>query len=71
MESLKARLFAERSGGYAADQMSENIALLSVRGIRYKTAGATGESYNFGKIDNDWKVLTALVHDPDVMLRTD
>jgi hypothetical protein len=28
-----------------------------------------GETYTFRKIDNGWKIVTATVHDPDVVLR--
>ena len=76
MESLKARGFSRSEvPDMRVNQMSENIALVSVRRIRYKTDGSElerlGETYTFRKIDNDWKVLAAMVHDPDVILRTD
>lgn len=76
MESLKARGFSRSElADMRVNQMSENIALVSVRRIRYKTDGSElerlGETYTFRKIDNDWKVLAAMVHDPDVILRTD
>jgi uncharacterized NTF2-like protein DUF6841 len=76
MTSLKARGFSRSEvADMRVNQMSENIALVSVRRIRYKTDGSElerlGETYTFRKIDSDWKVLAALVHDPDVILRTD
>jgi hypothetical protein len=76
MESLKARGFSRSEvADMRVNQMSENIALVSVRRIRYKTDGSElerlGETYTFRKIDNDWKVLAAMVHDPEVILRTD
>ena len=76
MDSLKARGFSRSEvADMRVNQMSENIALVSVRRIRYKTDGSElerlGETYTFRKIDNDWKVLAAMVHDPDVILATD
>ena len=76
MESLKARGFSRSEvADMRVNQMSENIALVSVRRIRYKTDGSElerlGETYTFRKIDNDWKVLAAMVQDPDVILEPD
>jgi hypothetical protein len=76
MESLKARGFSRsEAADMRVSRMSENIALVSVRRIRYKTDGSElerlGETYTLRKIDKDWKISAAMVHDPDVILRTD
>ena len=75
MENLKARGFARSEvADMRVSRMSENIALVSVRRIRHKTDGSElerlGETYTLRKIDDDWKLSAAMVHDPDVILRT-
>ena len=74
MEGLKARGYARSElTDVAAIPLSENIVLVSVSRTRYKTDGSqlerVGETYTFRKIDNGWKIVTATVHDPDVILR--
>jgi hypothetical protein len=53
--------------------MSEDIALVSVSRVRYKTDGSEleqlGETYTFRKTEKDWKIVAAMVHDPDTVLR--
>jgi len=74
MEGLKARGYARSElTGVEAIPLSENIVLVSVSRARYKKDGSElerlGETYTFRKIDTDWKIVTAMVHDPDVILR--
>lgn len=74
MEGLKARGYARSElADVAAIPLSENIVLVSVSRARYKTDGSQlerlGETYTFRKIDNGWKIVTAMVHDPEVILR--
>ena len=58
---------------FEVKQMSEDIALVSVSRVRYKTDGSEleqlGETYTFRKTENDWKIVAAMVHDPDTVLR--
>jgi len=74
MEGLKARGYARSElMDVEAISLSENIVLVSVSRARYKTDGSQlerlGETYAFRKIDNGWKIVSAIVHDPDVILR--
>jgi hypothetical protein len=74
MEGLKARGYARSElTDVEAIPLSENIVLVSVSRARYKKDGSQlerlGETYTFRKIDNGWKIVTATVHDPDVILR--
>ena len=74
MEGLKARGYARSElTDVEAIPLSENIVLVSVNRARYKKDGSQlerlGETYTFRKIDNGWKIVTATVHDPDVILR--
>ena len=74
MEGLKARGYPRSAlADVEAIPLSENIVLVSVSRARYKTDGSqlerVGETYTFRKIDNGWKIVTATVHDPDVILR--
>jgi ketosteroid isomerase-like protein len=73
MEGLKARGYARSElTDVEAIPLSENIVLVSVSRARYKTDGSQlerlGETYAFRKIDNGWKIVTAMVHDSDVVL---
>ena len=75
MENLKGRGFARSEvADMRVSRMSENIALVSVRRIRHKVDGSElerlGETYTLRKIDDGWKLSAAMVHDPDVILRT-
>jgi len=53
--------------------MSERIALVSIRKIRYKTDGSElerlGETYTFLETGGDWKIAAAVVYDPERILR--
>jgi hypothetical protein len=74
MEGLKARGYARSElTDVEAISLSENSVLVSVNRARYKKDGSqlerVGETYTFRKIDNGWKIVTATVHDPDVILR--
>lgn len=74
MERLKARGYARSElTDVEAIPLSGNIVLVSVSRARYKTDGSQlerlGETYTFRKTDNGWKIVTATVHDPDVILR--
>jgi ketosteroid isomerase-like protein len=74
MEGLKARGYARSElTDVEAIPLSENIVLVSVNRARYKKDGSQlerlGETYTFRKIDAGWKIVTARVHDPDVILR--
>ena len=74
MEGLK-------TGGYARSelldlhvkQMSENTALVSVSRVRYATDGRElerfGETYTLRRTEAGWKIVVAMIHDPDCVLR--
>jgi ketosteroid isomerase-like protein len=53
--------------------MGEDIALLSVNRVRYRTDGQElerlGETYTFRKTADGWKIVVATMHDPDTVLR--
>ena len=73
MESLKGRAFSRSEiTDMRVNQISEKIAVVSVRRTRYKADGSelerVGETYTFRKLDHDWKIAAALVHDPGVIL---
>ena len=54
------------------NQMSDNTALVTVSRIRYATDGRElerfGETYTLRKIEGDWKIAVAMIHDPDIVL---
>jgi ketosteroid isomerase-like protein len=73
MESLKARAFSRSEiTDMRVNRMSAGVALVSVRRIRYKSDGSElerlGETYTFRRVDHDWKIAAAMVHDPGVIL---
>jgi ketosteroid isomerase-like protein len=73
MERLRARGFSHSEiTDMKVSQMSDVSALVSVRRIRYKTDGGAleqlGETYTLRKMDGAWKIVTALVHDPDAIV---
>lgn len=73
MEGLKARAFSRSEvTDMRVTRTSEHLALVSVRRIRYKSDGSElerlGETYTFGKSDQDWKIAAAMVHDPGIIL---
>lgn len=72
MDGLKARGFARSEiTEMRAHRLSEKLALVSVRRIRYKTDGAElerlGETYTFRRVDERWKIAAAIVHEPLVL----
>jgi hypothetical protein len=74
MESLQARGFLRSEiGELHVNQMSANIAVVSVQRVRYHADGheleRLGETYVMGKIDNDWKIVSAMTHEADRVLR--
>jgi hypothetical protein len=54
------------------NRMSESIALVTVRRIRYgpdrRELERLGETYTFRRTGNGWKIATAMTHDPDSIL---
>jgi len=74
MEGLKARGFARSDlAELKVNQMSAHIVVVSVKRIRYKTEGQElerlGETYVFRKSAESWKIVTAMTHDADRVLR--
>ncbi|MBI2361429.1 MAG: DUF4440 domain-containing protein [Deltaproteobacteria bacterium] len=74
MEGLKARGFARSVlRSLHTRKMSDNIALVTVSRVRYKTDGQElerlGETYTFRKTDDGWKIVVATIHDPDTVGR--
>jgi hypothetical protein len=53
--------------------MSGNLTFVSVSRVRYKTDGQElerlGESYTFRKTGDGWKIVVAMIRDPDTGLR--
>ena len=73
MEGLKARDFSRSEiTDMRVHRISEKLALVSVRRIRYKEDGGElerlGETYTFRRLDDGWKIAAAIVHDPNVVL---
>jgi hypothetical protein len=54
-------------------QMSRDAALVSVGRVRYTTSGEElerlGEPYTLRKTDDGWKVVAAMIHGPDAVLK--
>ena len=74
MEGLKARGFARSElPELKVSQMSAHIVMVSVQRIRYKADGQElerlGETYVFRKNAESWKIVTAMTHDADRVLR--
>ena len=74
MESLKSRgFFRSELTDVHVSQMSDNIAVVSARRIRYRQDGheleRMGETYTFRKVDSGWKIVTAVTHDADRLLQ--
>jgi len=74
MEGLKARGYARSELlDRHVKQMRENIALVSVGRIRYATDGRElerfGETYTVRKTEAGWKIVVAMIHDADCVLR--
>jgi hypothetical protein len=73
MERLKAQGYARSDfSDVRVTLLSDNIALLSVKGARYKTGGELleplGVTYTLRKNDAVWKVVVLIRHDPDAIV---
>jgi len=73
MSALKARDYARSAIiDMRVNPMSEGSAVVSVRRVRYRTDGCElerlGETYTLRKVDGDWKIAAALVHDSGAIL---
>ena len=73
-EGLKARGFARSElAELKVNQMSAHITVVSVQRTRYKADGQAlerlGETYVFRKNAESWKIVTAMTHDADRVLR--
>jgi ketosteroid isomerase-like protein len=74
MEGLKARDYARSEVlDLHVNRMSGNTALVTVSRVRYATDGRElerfGETYTLRRIEAGWKILVAMIHDPDIVLR--
>jgi ketosteroid isomerase-like protein len=75
MEGLKARGYARSEVmDLHVKQMSGNTALVSVSRGRYATDGRElerlGETYTLRRTEGGWKIVVAMIHDPDTILRS-
>jgi ketosteroid isomerase-like protein len=73
MEGLKARNYAQSAlMDLHVKQMSGNAALVSFSRVRYATDGRElerlGETYTLRKAEGGWKIVVAVIHDPDTIL---
>jgi hypothetical protein len=76
MSALKARNYSRSEiVEMGVNQMSDSNALVSVSRVRFNTNGQElerlGETYTLRKVDNDWKIVVAMVHDPGAILPPD
>ena len=74
MEGLKTRGYARSElWDRHVKQMSGNTALVSVSRVRYATDGRElerfGETYTLCRTEAGWKIVVAMIHDPDRILR--
>lgn len=74
MTGLKARGYTRSEiTDLHVQQMSEDIAFLSVSRVRYKTDGQElerlGETYTVRKTADGWKIVVATMHAPQVSFR--
>jgi len=72
MDGLKGRGFARSEiAEMRAHRLSDKLAVVSVRRIRYNTDGdeleRLGETYVFRQLDDEWKIAAAIVHEPLVL----
>ena len=72
-EGLKARSYARSElKTFQVKQMSGDAALVSVGRVRYKTDGheleRVGETYTLRNTGEGWKIVVAMIHDPDTAL---
>ena len=73
MEGLKARGYARSElTTLEVKQMSGDVALVSVSRARYKIDGQelqrVGETYTLRNTGQGWKIVVAMIHDPDTAL---
>ena len=73
ISALKARGYARSAiTDLRVNPMSAGSAVVSVRRVRYRTDGRElerlGETYTLRKVDGDWKIAAALVHDSGAIL---
>ena len=73
MEGLKARGYARSElTDLHVHQMSESTAVVSVSRVQYTTAGQElerlGETYTLRQTADGWKIVVAMIHDPDTIL---
>ncbi|MGB8433589.1 MAG: nuclear transport factor 2 family protein [Burkholderiales bacterium] len=74
MQGLKARGYARSELlDLHVNQMGSNTALVTVSRVRYAADGQElerfGETYTLRRIEDGWKIVVAMIHDPDVVLR--
>jgi ketosteroid isomerase-like protein len=75
MEGLKARGYARSElTDFCVKLMSGNTALVSVSRARYAPDGRElerlGETYTLRRTEGGWKIVVAMIHDPDTILRS-
>ena len=75
MKGLKARSYARSElMDLHVKQMSGNTALVSVSRARYTPDGRElerlGETYTLRRTEGGWKIVVAMIHDPDTILRS-
>jgi len=73
MEGLKASGYARSElTDLHVHQMSESTAVVSVSRVRYTTTGEElerlGETYTLRQTADGWKIVVAMIHDPDTIL---
>jgi hypothetical protein len=73
MAQLKAADYSQSTiDDMRATRMSDHNALVSVRRIRYRSDGSElqrfGETYTLLKVGENWKIVSAMVHDPDALV---
>jgi ketosteroid isomerase-like protein len=74
MKDLKGRSYARSElMSLHVKQMSENTALMSVSRVRYAIDGRElewfGETYTLRRTEGGWKIVVAMIHDPETILR--
>ena len=75
MEGLKAHGYARSELlSLHVNRMNGNTALVTVSRVRYATDGRElerfGETYTLRLVVGGWKIVVAMIHDPDVVLRS-
>jgi hypothetical protein len=74
MEGLKTRGYARSELlDRHVKQMSGDTAIVSVSRVRYATDGRElerfGETYTLRRTEAGWKIVVAMIHDPDCVVR--